>query len=290
MDGRALRLIVTIAPSCRAAGGCGLSPASYWPACSSWPRSGKASSLSSGTREWSAKATEDSAESAPLVGPGGVEHVPRPPAVRRRPRSLPGLQYRLHQRSQRRCAVVQSAALRAAQRVAVAADRDRPRRRRRVYDDDRLLAAQRLAAYATGGAPLWGRQQALLLLAGFAAYFPNAMFQDMAIIPMASTILFFLAGVSEGVAYKMPSQQRGMPGIADPARRTHDGRGGSMGVMERPPCPLRGLRNRQPSGRECPALTWPGSSPPTRSSGSTRRILPGWTIRGPSGGLPCRCS
>ena len=57
--------------------------------------------------------------------------------------------------------------------------------------------------YATRDAPPWARQQALLFLAGFAAYFPNAMFQDVAIIPMTNMILFFLAGMSEGIAYQM---------------------------------------------------------------------------------------
>ena len=81
--------------------------------------------------------------------------------------------------------------------------RDRPRRRRPVYDDDRLLVAQRLATVHQRRAPPWARQQALLLLAGFAAYFPNAMFQDVAIIPMAHAILFFMAGMSEGIAYQV---------------------------------------------------------------------------------------
>jgi O-antigen ligase len=43
--------------------------------------------------------------------------------------------------------------------------------------------------------PLWARQFGLLFLATFGSYFSNAMFQDLAIIPMVNMVLFFLAGI-----------------------------------------------------------------------------------------------
>jgi O-antigen ligase len=48
-------------------------------------------------------------------------------------------------------------------------------------------------------APLWARQFALLFLATFASYVSNAMFQDLAIVPMINMILFFLAGLTAGL-------------------------------------------------------------------------------------------
>jgi O-antigen ligase len=43
-------------------------------------------------------------------------------------------------------------------------------------------------------APLWARQQGLVMLATLAAYLPNAMFHDVAVIPMFHMLLFFQAG------------------------------------------------------------------------------------------------
>ncbi len=48
-------------------------------------------------------------------------------------------------------------------------------------------------------APLWVRQLALLFLAFMGAYLPNAMFQDVLIIPMINMLLFFLAGTVAGL-------------------------------------------------------------------------------------------
>jgi O-antigen ligase len=48
-------------------------------------------------------------------------------------------------------------------------------------------------------APLWARQFGLLFLATFASYVSNAMFQDLAIVPMINMILFFLAGLTAGL-------------------------------------------------------------------------------------------
>lgn len=57
-----------------------------------------------------------------------------------------------------------------------------------------LSGAWRL--WTASGAPPWMRQQGLFFLIVTANYVPNAMFQDMSIIPMVNMILFFLAGVT----------------------------------------------------------------------------------------------
>jgi O-antigen ligase len=49
-------------------------------------------------------------------------------------------------------------------------------------------------------APLAMRQCGLLFLALLAVYLSNAMFHDLAIIPMVNMLLFFLAGVMAGLA------------------------------------------------------------------------------------------
>jgi len=46
------------------------------------------------------------------------------------------------------------------------------------------------------GAPLWARQQGLLLLVALGAYLINGMFHDVSVVPMAHMTLFFLAGVT----------------------------------------------------------------------------------------------
>jgi len=60
-----------------------------------------------------------------------------------------------------------------------------------------LRSAWRL--WRAGNAPLWMRQQGLLFLVVAANYLANGMFQDMTIIPMIHTILFFMAGVTVNV-------------------------------------------------------------------------------------------
>lgn len=59
-------------------------------------------------------------------------------------------------------------------------------------------------------APLWARQQGLLLLATMAAYLVNAMFQHVALIPMSNILLFFTAGVTAGLQswVERPQPQR----------------------------------------------------------------------------------
>jgi O-antigen ligase len=47
--------------------------------------------------------------------------------------------------------------------------------------------------------PLWGRQQALLLLVTLGVYLLNGMFHDVSVVPMANMTLFFLAGVTAGL-------------------------------------------------------------------------------------------
>jgi O-antigen ligase len=49
-------------------------------------------------------------------------------------------------------------------------------------------------------APVWARQVAVVFIACFAAYLPNAMFHDASIIPMVNMLLFFLAGMTVSVA------------------------------------------------------------------------------------------
>lgn len=48
-------------------------------------------------------------------------------------------------------------------------------------------------------APLWARQHGLVMLALLAGYTFNGLFHDIAIIPMANMLLFFTAGVSQGL-------------------------------------------------------------------------------------------
>ena len=48
-------------------------------------------------------------------------------------------------------------------------------------------------------APLWARQQGLLLLAALGIYFVNGMFHDTSIVPVAHMTLFFLAGITAGL-------------------------------------------------------------------------------------------
>lgn len=50
-----------------------------------------------------------------------------------------------------------------------------------------------------GRGPLWARQFGLLFLATFGSYLSNAMFQDLAIIPMINMLFFFLAGLVAGL-------------------------------------------------------------------------------------------
>ena len=53
--------------------------------------------------------------------------------------------------------------------------------------------------WASKRAPIWARQHGLLLLALIVAYTVNGMFHDVGIITMANMLLFFAAGVSQGL-------------------------------------------------------------------------------------------
>ena len=47
--------------------------------------------------------------------------------------------------------------------------------------------------------PLWARRQGLFFLALVGSYLPNAMFQDMSLITMVNSLLFFMAGIIVGL-------------------------------------------------------------------------------------------
>jgi len=54
-------------------------------------------------------------------------------------------------------------------------------------------------------APLWVSQCGLVFLALMAAYLPNAMLHNVAVIAMVNMLLFFLAGIVSGLAARWPS-------------------------------------------------------------------------------------
>ena len=58
-------------------------------------------------------------------------------------------------------------------------------------------------------APLWARQQALVWLALLAAYSVNGMFHDVGIITMVNALLFFTAGITQGVALQWQNVPQG---------------------------------------------------------------------------------
>jgi O-antigen ligase len=73
--------------------------------------------------------------------------------------------------------------------------------------------------WQAAAAPLWARQQGLLFLGMFGGYFPNAMFHDVAIIPMVNMLLFFLAGMTSGLAARYlaaPPATNRLPAFAEP--------------------------------------------------------------------------
>ncbi|MBS0208442.1 MAG: O-antigen ligase family protein [Planctomycetes bacterium] len=49
-------------------------------------------------------------------------------------------------------------------------------------------------------APLWAREQGLLMLGALGVYLPNAMFHDVSIVAMVNMMMFFMAGLSAGLA------------------------------------------------------------------------------------------
>lgn len=67
--------------------------------------------------------------------------------------------------------------------------------------------------WRNGDAPWWARQQALLFLALAAAYLPNAMFQDVSIVAMVNMLMFFQAGIVEGLRFQFAVDESGEPEI-----------------------------------------------------------------------------
>jgi hypothetical protein len=56
-------------------------------------------------------------------------------------------------------------------------------------------------------APPWVRRQGLLFLALIGSYIPNAMFQDMSLVPMVNSLLFLMGGVTAGLeSWARPTQ------------------------------------------------------------------------------------
>jgi O-antigen ligase len=49
-------------------------------------------------------------------------------------------------------------------------------------------------------APDWARRQGLLFLAVLGCYLPNGMFHEVSLIPMVNMLLFFMAGLTEGLS------------------------------------------------------------------------------------------
>ncbi|MGA2619114.1 MAG: O-antigen ligase family protein [Thermoguttaceae bacterium] len=63
-----------------------------------------------------------------------------------------------------------------------------------------LWTANAWRLWHSGAAPPWARRQGLLWLALLGMYLPCAMFQDASLIPMVNMLLFFVAGVTMGLA------------------------------------------------------------------------------------------
>jgi O-antigen ligase len=59
-------------------------------------------------------------------------------------------------------------------------------------------------------APLWARQQGLLLLAVLGCYATNGMFHEVSLIPMVNMLLFFMAGLTEGLRLTFSTVRRPM--------------------------------------------------------------------------------
>jgi O-antigen ligase len=64
-------------------------------------------------------------------------------------------------------------------------------------------------------APLWMRQQGLLLLAVLGVYFVNGMFHEISVVPMANMTLFFLAGVTAALRPALQPASAAAPASGD---------------------------------------------------------------------------
>jgi hypothetical protein len=65
--------------------------------------------------------------------------------------------------------------------------------------------------WSTQTAPQCARQQGLLMLGALGAYLPNAMFHDVSIIAMVNMLMFYLAGLTMGLAMKYVPVAAGSP-------------------------------------------------------------------------------
>jgi O-antigen ligase len=62
--------------------------------------------------------------------------------------------------------------------------------------------------WRTEQAPLWERQCGLLFMALMAVYLPNAMLHNVSLIPMVNMLLFFVAGLTSGLAARVAAPAR----------------------------------------------------------------------------------
>ncbi len=65
-------------------------------------------------------------------------------------------------------------------------------------------------------APLWARQQGLLMLALLGVYFANGMFHDTSVVPMGNMLLLFTAGLTAGLRPLWSSAAVPAPGVQAP--------------------------------------------------------------------------
>lgn len=65
--------------------------------------------------------------------------------------------------------------------------------------------------------PLWARRMGLLFLATFGSYVCNAMFQDLAIMPMVNMVLFSLAGITAALRPIQPIRASSRESSANPS-------------------------------------------------------------------------
>jgi O-antigen ligase len=56
-------------------------------------------------------------------------------------------------------------------------------------------------------APWWIREQGLLMMVLLGNYLPNGMFHDVSLIPMVNMVLFFMAGLTRGLAARISTDQ-----------------------------------------------------------------------------------
>lgn len=72
-------------------------------------------------------------------------------------------------------------------------------------------------------APLWARQQALLFLAMMGPYISNATFHDVSLMPMANSLLFFMAGLTAAVRELAVSSKKVVSSVQSARSRSSAG-------------------------------------------------------------------